>query len=653
MAVPFSVIAKKLKMEGPKLRRELKKLDIEGLDSKADFFQKEIAQEIIQNLLLKNKSKIKEGASTSLSTKPAPEKDKDSLVLPTTISVKDLAGKLQVPVTDLLKKLLQEGISANLNQSLDYDTASVIASDLGKETIKADEEADQIIDNAEGGEMPILSEVEARPPVVVVMGHVDHGKTSLLDYIRKTKVMSGESGGITQHIGAYQAEVKSDNQMRKITFIDTPGHEAFSRLRSLGAKVTDLAILVVAADDSVKPQTREAIDHAKLAGVPIIVAINKIDKPGADIEKVKKDLTEIGLMPEEWGGTTPMVPISAKTGENIDELLEVVLLTADLSDIKARGTGLGEGIIVEANVVAGQGPVATVINKKGKFEKGDYVVAGGAWGRIKNLKNHLGEEKKEILPSEPAQVLGFKKLPVPGEKVLSVNSEKTAKDLVEKWDRENREKSFAKSLFSTVQNQKVLPIVVKADAQGSLESLNISLEKLSGPKLKIKIIHSGVGNISESDVYLALSSSALMIGFKVKADLAASRLAEQRKIKIFTYDVIYDLLGEVEKIAKGLSEPKIVEKELGRGTILKIFKDGETKIVGIKLAGGAFKVGCKIKIMREKKIGEAEVISLKIYAKEVDKVVKKGEEFGAGLKTKTTLKEKDILVAYKVEEEIL
>ncbi|MDD3774152.1 MAG: translation initiation factor IF-2 [Patescibacteria group bacterium] len=646
MAVPFSVIAKKLKMEGPKLRRELKKLDIESLDSKADFFQKEMAQKIIQNLLPKEKT-IKPVESEEDEDKNLKEKTdkKDQIELPVTIAVKDLAGKLQLPVTDLLKKLLQEGISANLNQSLDYDTASVIASDLGKETIQADEEAGQIVDNDEEGEL--------RPPVVVVMGHVDHGKTSLLDYIRKTKVMSGESGGITQHIGAYQAEVKSDNQMRKITFIDTPGHEAFSRLRSLGAKVTDLAILVVAADDSVKPQTREAIDHAKLSGVPIIVAINKIDKPGADIEKVKKDLAEIGLMPEEWGGTTPMAPISSKTGEGIDELLEVVLLTADLSDIKARETGLGEGIIVEANVVAGQGPVSTVINKKGKFEKGDYVVAGGAWGRIKGLKNHLGEDKKEILPSEPAVILGFKKLPIPGQKVQAVENEKEAKNLAEKWDREEREKNFAQSLFSTMKNQKVLPIVVKADAQGSLESLNASLEKLSSSELKIKIIHSGVGNISESDIYLALSASALVVGFKVKPDLAAKKLAEQRKIKIFTYDVIYDLLGEVEKIAKGLSEPKIVEKELGRGTVLKIFKDGENKIIGIKLVDGVFKVGDKIKIKREKVIGKGEITSLKVYAKAVEKVDKKGEEFGAGFTSKTTLKEKDILIAYKIEEELL
>jgi translation initiation factor IF-2 len=640
MAVPFSVIAKKLKMEGPKLRRELKRLEIEGLDEKADFFKKEIAQEIILALLPKEKMPVKKIKDT----KSAEEK-KDFLILPESISVKDLAGKLQLPVTDLLKKLLKEGISANLNQSLDYDTASVISSDLGKETVKAEEDKEQAT--------VVGDEGEVRPPVVVVMGHVDHGKTSLLDYIRKTRVVAGESGGITQHIGAYQAEVKSDGVMRKITFIDTPGHEAFSKLRSLGAKVTDLAILVVAADDSVKPQTVEAIDHAKLAGVPIIVAINKIDKPGADPEKVKKDLADIGLMPEEWGGTVPMIPISAKTGENVDELLEVVLLTADLSDIKAIPDGPGEGVVIEANLVSGQGPVATIIDKNGKFKKGDYVVAGGAWGRVKSLKDYLGTEKKEILPSEPAVVLGFKKLPVPGQKVVSVESEKAAKDLTEKWDREDREKSFAQSLFSTIKNQKTLAIVVKADAQGSIESLQSSLEKVTTKELKIKIIHAGVGNISESDVYLALSSSALLIGFKVKSDLAASRLSEQRKIKIFTYNVIYDLLDEVEKIAKGLSEPKFVERELGRGTILKIFKDGETKIVGIKLLGGVFRPGAKVKIMRVKKIGEAEVTSLKLYAKEVEKVVKKGEEFGAGLKTKTTLKEKDILVSYKIEEELL
>jgi len=650
MAVPFSIIAKKLKMEGPKLRRELKRLDIEKLDPKADFFQKEIAMTIIQELLPKEKSirqaQDKQPKIGQLKVKPEEKIKNDALSLPETITVKDLAGKLQVPVTDLLKKLLKEGISANLNQSLDYDTAAVIASDLGKETSKAEEVAETQVTLNE-------NEGEVRPPIVVVMGHVDHGKTSLLDYIRKTKVVAGESGNITQHIGAYQAEIKSDGKMRKITFIDTPGHEAFSRLRSLGAKVTDLTILVVAADDSVKPQTLEAIDHAKLAGVPMIVAINKIDKPGADLEKVKKDLSEAGLLPEEWGGTTPMIGISAKTGENIDELLEVVLLTADLSDIRALPEGKGEGVVIEANLVEGKGPVATIINKNGQFKRGDYVVAGSAWGRIKILNNEAGIVKDKILPGEPAELIGFKKLPEPGEKVISAENEKEAKDLAEKIEREEREKSFAKSLFSTVKNQKTLPIIIKADAQGSLESLKGSLQKVSSTRLKIKIVHAQVGDISESDVYLALTSSALMLGFKVKADVAATRLAEQRKVKILTYDVIYDLLDEVEKIAQGLSEPQKIEKELGRGEILKVFKEGSTKIIGVKLLGGAFRLGQTVKIMREKQIGEGEVESLKVFAKEVEKVVKKGEQFGVGLTTKTTLKEKDILIAYQIEEELL
>jgi translation initiation factor IF-2 len=647
MSVPFSIIAKKLKTEGPKLRRELKGLDIKDLDSKADFFKKEVAQQIIQDLLPKEKK-----PAVKIKAKAEVEAKENLLSLPETVTVKDLAGKLQVPVTDLLKKLLKEGISANLNQSLDYDTAAVIASDLGKETTKAAEQSEESQEGQIGADQ-LENEGEVRPPIVVVMGHVDHGKTSLLDYIRKTKVVAGESGNITQHIGAYQAEIKSDGKMRKITFIDTPGHEAFSRLRSLGAKVTDLAILVVAADDSVKPQTLEAIDHAKLAGVPMIVAINKIDKPGADVEKVKKDLSEAGILPEEWGGTTPMVGISAKTGENIDELLEVVLLTADLSDIRAMMEGKGEGVVIEANLVPGKGPVATIINKNGQFKRGDYVVAGSAWGRIKILNDWAGQIKDKIIPGEPAEVIGFKKLPDPGQIVFTASSEKEAKDMAEKIERSEREKSFAKSLFSTVKNQKTLPIIVKADAQGSIESLKTSLHKISSTRLKIKIIHAGVGDISESDVYLAMTGKALMLGFKVKADLAAKKLAEQRKIKFFIYDVIYDLLKEVEKIAAGLSEPKKIEKELGRGEILKVFKEGSTKIIGVKLLGGAFRIGQTVKIMRVKKIGEGEIKSLKVFAKEVEKVVKKGEQFGVGLTTKTTLKEKDILIAFQIEEELL
>ncbi len=637
MAVPFSVIAKKLKMEGPRLRRALRHLDIEGLDPKADFFKKEIAQQIIQALLPKKKApvKIKKQRTSS-------QKEEDQLLLPPSITVKDLAGLLKVPVTDLLKKLLKEGISANLNQSLDFETAAVIAEDFGRKTKLQEEELEKE-EEVEGG--------KPRPPIVVVLGHVDHGKTTLLDYIRKTRVAAYESGGITQHIGAYQAEIEVEGEKRKITFIDTPGHEAFSKLRSLGAKVTDLAVLVVAADDGVKPQTIEAIDHAKSAGVPIIVAINKIDKKGADPERVKKELAEQGLLPEEWGGTTPVAEISAKTGKNVDELLELIVLTADLSDIQARFEGPGQGVVIESNVEPGKGPVATVICRQGRFKKGDIVVAGSAWGKIKRIEDERGRERSELSPSEPALIYGFKSLPQPGTKVEVCKNEKEAKDRAESWEREMRERSFAQSLYSKVKGEKVLPVVLKADAQGSLESLITSIEKLKSEKVRIKVVHSGVGNISESDIYLALASSALVLGFRVKPDLAAQKLAEQRRLKVFTFEVIYDLLKKVQDLLAEVAAPKERKVEVAEAEILKIFKEGRTKILGARLNKGIISVGDQVEIRREGEIiGEGEIKSLKIFAQDKEKIKDPGTEFGLGLESKTTVKEGDKIVVVRIEK---
>ncbi|MCD6195006.1 translation initiation factor IF-2 [bacterium] len=642
MAVPFSVIAKKLKIEGPRLRRALRHLEIKGLDPKADFFKKEVAQEIIQALLPKKKAPIK---VKKMEGEKKTKKDKEEVLLPSSVRVKDLAGLLKIPVTDLLKKLLKEGVSANLNQSLDFETASLIAEDFGKKVGLLEDEAKE--------EEEVVERGEPRPPIVVILGHVDHGKTSLLDYIRKTKVAQRESGGITQHIGSYQAEIDSEGERRQITFIDTPGHEAFSKLRSLGAKVTDLAVLVVAADDGVKPQTVEAIDHAKSAGIPIVVAVNKIDKKGADPEKVKKELAENGLLPEEWGGTTPLVEISAKTGKNIDELLELIVLTADLSDIQARYEGMGEGVVIESHIERGKGSVASIICRQGQFKKGDIVVAGGAWGRIKRIENERKEVKEKLLPSEPALVFGFKSLPRPGSKVRVVKGEKEAKDRAEAWEREMRERGFAQSLYSKVRGEKILPIVLKADVQGSLESLMSSLEKLKSDKVKVKVVHSGVGNISESDIYLALASSALILGFRVKSDLAAQRLAEQRQVKILTFDVIYDLLNELEKILADISAPKEKEVKTGEAEVIKLFKGGKVQILGAQLKKSLIKVGDKVKIFRDNKaIGMGEVKSLKILTKDKKEIKEIGAKFGLGLESKTTVKIGDRIVAFAIEKKI-
>jgi len=629
------VIAKKLKIEGPRLRRELRRLKIEGLDPKADFFKKEIAQTIIQALMPKKKSPVK--TKEKKLARSLDEEKKNVLYLPESIIVKDLASLLNVPVTDLLKKILKEGITANLNQSLDFETASLIASDFGKTTeLKEEiEETKEVEETA----------TEARPPIVVVMGHVDHGKTTLLDYIRKTKVAQEESGGITQHIGAYQAEIKSEGKKRKITFIDTPGHEAFSKLRSLGAKVTDLVILVIAADDGVKPQTLEAIDHAKAAGIPIVVAINKIDKPGADAEKVKKELAEAGLLPEEWGGTTPCIEISAKKGKNIDELLELVLLTADLSDIRTRMAGLGEGVVIESHMEPGLGPLVSIICLKGEFKNGDLIVAGNAWGKIKRLEGEDLEPKIKLTPGEPARIIGFKKMPISGIKIEVLKDKNEALDLAEKWDKELRERSFSQSFFSVLKNQKILPLVVKADTQGSLDSIKTALEKLSKKEIKIKIVHGGVGQISESDIYLGLVSKALVLGFRVKDDLAAQKLAEQRKVKIEKFDVIYGLLQAVEKILAGLIEKEEKTKTIAQAEILKIFS---SKIWGAKLLAGKVTKDLKFKIIRANvEIGEGQVNSLKIFAKIQEEIDKPGTEFGLGVKTKTVAKEGDKLEFFK------
>jgi len=630
MAVPFSVIAKKLKMEGPRLRRELRRLKIEGLDPKADFFKKEIALRIIGFLM----GSLKKPPFKIKAKEDKEEKSKDVIYLPSSISVKNLAGVLKIPVTDLLKKILKEGLTVNLNQSLDFETASLIAADFGKE-VELKEEIEEREETGEGrGEM--------RAPIVVIMGHVDHGKTTLLDYIRKTKLAQKEAGGITQHIGAYQVEVISDGEKKKITFIDTPGHEAFSHLRSLGAKVTDLAIIVVAADDGVKPQTIEAIDHCKAAGVPIIVAINKIDKKGANPENVKKQLAEIGLLPEEWGGTVPTCEISAKYGKNIDELLELIVLTAEIYDIRGERQGNGEGVVIESHLEQGRGPLATIICLNGIFKESDIIVAGKSWGRIKKIEDENLRPKEKLFPGEPARIFGFKSLPIPGTKIRVVKNKKEAYDLMEEWEKEFR--ANAPRPISSIKSEKTLPIIIKADTQGSLNSLKTSLEKMIEEDIKIKIIHSGVGNICESDIYLASVSNSIVFGFRVKEDMPAKKLAEQRNVKVEIFEVIYDLLEEARKMLKGVGLEE-EEKAEGAADVLRIFSK---KIVGAELIKGEVFVGAKFKIMRGgKEIGEGEVASLRIFKEEVEKIDKPATQFGLGIKTKTTLKEGDKLEFFK------
>jgi len=500
--------------------------------------------------------------------------------------------------------------------------------------------------------------LKTRPPVVTVLGHVDHGKTTLLDRIRKENVVATESGGITQHIGAYQVTTKVEGKSRKITFIDTPGHKAFTKMRSQGAKVTDIAILVVAADDSVKPQTKEAIDHIKEAGVPVIVAINKMDVAGANPGKVKKDLTELGLTPEELGGTTPMVEVSAIKGTNVKELIEMVVLTADLQDLKAPYQGKTKGVVIESHIHKGSGALATVIIKQGILHQGDALIVDVIPATARILEDEFMNHIKKALPSQPVRIVGFKEVPMIGTIVEKVDNLKQAREISKERIDQARKQGLvsgtglieaAKSIRKGDMTE--LKIVLKADVAGSLEALNQSIEVLGNKAVGVSIIRAGVGPVNESDIEMATASKAVIISFRMPIDKAAQQLAKQNNIKVSEYDVIYELIDELRAALQGLLKPKIVKEKLGKGKVLKTFFFSRGRIiVGVKISSGHAVKKLKVSIIRDKEeIGQGEINSLKIAEKEQDKV-NTGAECGIGIETDTKIKEGDQLVFYQEKE---
>ncbi|HHW40387.1 MAG TPA: translation initiation factor IF-2 [Syntrophomonadaceae bacterium] len=570
------------------------------------------------------------------------------------ITVQELANRMQVEGSDVIKKLIELGVMAALNQEIDSDTAILVAGEFG---IEAEVETEVGKFEAFIEDTPDdPDQLEPKPPVITVMGHVDHGKTSLLDVIRHTNVTATEAGGITQHIGAYQVEVKG----KKITFLDTPGHEAFTAMRARGAEVTDIAVLVVAADDGVMPQTVEAINHAKAAGVPIIVAINKIDKPQANPDHVKQQLTEYGLVPEEWGGDTICVPVSAKTKEGLDQLLEMILLVAEMEELKANPNRPARGTVIEAQLDKGRGPVATVLIQKGTLEIGDYVIAGTAHGRVRAMLDFKGRRIKKALPATPVEILGLSEVPNPGDPFAVCQDEKLARQIVEErlqqkrqHDMATREKVTLDDLFKQIQQGKVkeLNLIIKADVQGSVEALIQALTKLSTDEVRINLIHSGVGAITETDVMLASASGGLIIGFNVRPDNNAKRAAEQQQVEIRLYRVIYEVIDDIKAALEGLLEPELREVVMGRSEVRNVFHIPKVgAIAGCYVSEGKVVRNARVRVIRDGVvIYEGSIASLKRYKDDVREVVQ-GHECGIGLDKFQDLKQGDILEGYYIEE---
>ena len=574
--------------------------------------------------------------------------------IPDEIVVSDLAAMLKMTAAEVVKKLFSLGVMATVNQVIDYDTAAIVATELGA---KAEKEIvvtieDRIIDDSDDS----AEDLSPRDPVVVVMGHVDHGKTSLLDAIRHTDVTATEAGGITQHIGAYRVDLNG----QKITFLDTPGHAAFTSMRARGAQATDIAVLVVAADDGIMPQTIEAINHAKAAGVDIIVAINKMDKPGATTDRIMQQLTEYDLIPEEWGGDTICVPVSALTGMNIDKLLESILLVAEMKELKANPNRAAKGIVIEARLDKNRGPIATLLVQNGTLHSGDIIVAGTSVGRVRVMVDDKGRKVKEAGPSVPVEIMGLAEAPQAGDSFDAVSDERLARELVEQRKQKQKEeqfKSFEKvtleNLFSSLKEGelKELNIIVKADVQGSVEAVKQSLEKLSNDEVRVKIIHGGVGAINESDVMLANASNAIIVGFNVRPDPVAAQNAERDGVDIRCYRIIYDCIDEIEAAIKGMLAPKFREVQQGRAEVRQVVKISSVgNIAGCYVLSGKVTRNSKIRVVRDGiVITEDEISSLRRFKDDV-KEVAQNFECGIGLAKFNDIKEGDIFEAFTIEE---
>ncbi len=600
----------------------------------------------IDNFLAK---KITEALAVKpVAVKSAAPVEKKKVSIPSFIKVRDFAMLLNLPVTTVIKALIMSGVMATINQEVDFDTASIIAQDLNFEV---ESEADQSVQEYGLGYLQEILKAEkednlkSRPPIVAIMGHVDHGKTTLLDTIRKAKVAEGESGGITQHIGAYQ--IKKNGKF--ITFLDTPGHEAFSEMRARGANVTDIIVLVIAADDGVRPQTLEVINRAKFTNTPMIVAINKVDKPEANVMRAKQELAGQGVLTEEWGGKTIAVEISAKQNKGIDNLLEMILLTAEMENFRANPNGKTIGTIIESKISQGKGATATVIIQNGTLKVGDIIAAGAAFGRIRSLEDETGKKLKEALPSTPVQISGFSEVPQAGDILQTTDNLDLAKQIAVSVQRKNQSHKIAskQGIVGDLEN-KTLNLIIKTDVGGSLEAIKQSIAKLKNDEVKIGILSEGVGEINESDILLASSSRATVIGFRTKVNPKAINLAKQKKVVVDSYDVIYELLEDITSAVIKMFTPELEKISNGKAKVLAIFRTEKgIMIVGGKVEEGELKKNSQIMVLRDGvELGRAEIMELQ-QTKVSSKTVNRNEEFGIKLKTAVKILEGDVLESFE------
>ena len=598
----------------------------------------------------KNKSHIKDIAPTHKFEKPT-EPVKRDVKISQSMTVAELANQMALKNTDLISKMMSLGVMATVNQSLDQDTAILITEEIGHNPVIQKENEDDI----EQPEKIKITDGKTRAPIVTIMGHVDHGKTSLLDYIRKSKITESESGGITQHVGAYR--VKTNNG--EIAFLDTPGHAAFTSMRARGAQVTDIVILVVSADDGVMPQTEEAIEHAKAAGVPLIVAINKIDKENADQEKVKNDLAAKNVIPEEWGGETIFIPISALTGEGVDNLLDSVVLQAEILELKAHDTGPATGVVIESSLDKGKGPVATVLIQNGILNMKDFVLVGQTFGRVRALFNEFGKPVNNAGPSTPVVITGLSATPNVGDQLISTDDEKKVKEIAstrekkqKEIDMQSKQKNFSIESFGDANGtKKIINYLVKTDVQGSCEAIINSLQSIENPDVGLEIIYSGVGGITESDINLALSAQAHVIGFNVRADSKAKKLIESNDIPLQYFSIIYDLIDAVKFDLSGELEPEVKEEIIGIATVKDVFRSSKLgAIAGTIVSEGIIQKDQPIRVLRENTvIYEGELESLRRFKEDV-KEVKSGTECGIGVKDYNDIKSGDQIEVYKRTE---
>jgi translation initiation factor IF-2 len=612
----------------------------------------ELAEEKVK--VKKNKKRSKNSLQDEDITEEE-EEISDSVVIEIedTITVKELAEKLDKPTTEVIRQLIFLGVMAAINQEIDYKTAEKVAAKFNAVVTKKEE---QLVNMDVEEDLEEDLENEKRPPIVTVMGHVDHGKTSLLDAIRKAKVTETEAGGITQHIGAYTVTLNDE----RITFLDTPGHEAFTAMRARGAQVTDIVVLVVAADDGVMPQTKEAINHCKAANVPMIVAINKIDRPGANIDRVKQELTEFGLISEDWGGDTICVPVSAHTKEGIETLLEMIILTAEMQELKGNPNRNAKGTVVEAKLDKGRGPVATLLVQNGTLEVGDSILVGTTYGRIRAMFDDKGKKIKSAGPSIPVEILGLSEVPAGGDRFHVTKDEKTARDMADKRKEKDRaehmhstNKVSLEDLYSQIQEGKVkeLGVIVKADVQGSVEAVKQSLEKLSTDNVKIRVIHGAVGAITETDVILATASNAIIIGFNVRPDVNAATIADKEKVDIKTYRIIYDAIEDIKAAMLGLLDPEYKEAILGKAEIRATYKISNVgTIAGCYVLDGKITRNSSVRVIRDGiVIFESTLASLKRFKDDI-KEAAAGYECGLSVEKFNDIKEGDIIEAYTMEE---